>query len=255
MLRVLDGDSHKPDSGHPDGRRNPAGDAAPCSAFEHDSGFPRKRQETGGDCASPTVPAPDPSCDCARRTRACRLFEELLEKRLDRVGAKGLLGFAMDVLGPAVTVCDASNYIYVYARQLGYDIPPYPLAGCGEIKEFFADFGIASIPEFYKQVGIGEEAYAALPDKTAVAVRDESGRRKLLLVDMPFCRIERAIDMRRIREIDAQARAALPSVLSEAAALDLVERMLGFLVASGSDDTDSDPDSDLQVFGMPASGS
>lgn len=167
---------------------------------------------------------------------ACKLFERLLEERIDGIGGRGLLGLALSVLGPAVTVCDASRYIYAYARQLGYDIPPYPLAGCGEIKEFFRSFGIASVPEFYERVGLGSDEYEQLADKTAVAVRNQCGKRKLLLVEVPFCRIEQRIDMRREREIDAMARNALPSVLSPVAALDLVERMLEFLLADDADD-------------------
>lgn len=176
------------------------------------------------------------SADGARAPmrRACLLFESLLEERLDGLGGRGLLGLTISVLGSAVTVCDASRYIYVYARQLGYDIPPYPLAGCGEIREFFRAFGIASVPDFYERAGYDADAYAQLPEKTAVAVRSGCGKRRLLVADVPFCRIEGAIDMRRsAAEVDAAARAVLPTVLSEAAALPLAERILEAALCQG----------------------
>lgn len=165
--------------------------------------------------------------------RACVLFERVLEARSGRIGGTGLLELVLTLLGPAVTVCDASRYIYVYARQLGYDIPPYPLAGCGEIKEFFAWFGTTSVPGFYERAGVDRETYADLTSKTAVAVRNEQGARKLFIAAVPFCRIERMIDLRREREIDALARAALPSVLGADAALALADGMLSFLLAQG----------------------
>ncbi len=162
--------------------------------------------------------------------RTCGLFEQVLEARLGSIGENGLLELVFTTLGPAITVCDGVRYIYVYARQLGYDIPPYPLAGCGEIKEFFRAFGVASVPEFYEKVGIDRETYADLANKTAVAVRNGQGMRKLFVVDVPFCSIERKIDLRREREIDALARTALPSVLGADAALDLADGVLSFLL-------------------------
>ena len=88
------------------------------------------------------------------------------------------------VLGDRAQVGDASRYIFAYARHRGYDLPPYPLAGCGEIREFFADAGVRNVPEWYaRTLGLDEAAYAKLPAQTIVAVRDRDNRRKAFFLD------------------------------------------------------------------------
>lgn len=217
-----------------------ADDRRPAGASAEEHGSTRTAPPENGSIPHADSVAPDggtASDGRARMLRAGALFERLLEERLGQMGGKGLLGLALSVLGGAVTVCDASRYVYVYARQLGYDVPPYPLAGCGEMRAFFKDLGIASVPEFYERAGYDADAYALLPDKTAVAVRNACGKRRLLVADVAFCRIERAIDMRRAAEVvDAAARAALPSVLSESAALALAERVLEAALGEADDD-------------------
>ena len=88
------------------------------------------------------------------------------------------------VLGDRAQVGDASRYIFAYARHRGYDLPPYPLAGCGEIREFFADEGVRNVPDWYeKKLGLDERAYEALPSQTIVVVRDRADRRKAFFLD------------------------------------------------------------------------
>ena len=88
------------------------------------------------------------------------------------------------LLGDRAQVGDASRYIYEYGRRAGYDLPPYPLAGCGEIREFFADQGVRTVPEWYERIlGVDERAYVRLPAWTIVVVRDREGRRKAFFLD------------------------------------------------------------------------
>ena len=55
--------------------------------------------------------------------------------RIDAACAARVLATIME---GHIEVGDASHYIYHFARKQGWDIPAYPLAGCGEIKRFFA---------------------------------------------------------------------------------------------------------------------
>ena len=56
----------------------------------------------------------------------------LLELEGDRWRPHRALELLSFVLGDRAQVGDASRYIFAYARHRGYDLPPYPLAGCGE---------------------------------------------------------------------------------------------------------------------------
>lgn len=70
------------------------------------------------------------------------------------------------------------RHLFAYARHRGYDLPPYPLAGCGEIRAFFADEGVRNVPDWYgKKLGLDERAYEALPSQTVVVVRDRADQR------------------------------------------------------------------------------
>lgn len=103
----------------------------------------------------------------------------LLELEGDRWRPHRALELLSFVLGDRAQVGDASRYIFAYARHRGYDLPPYPLAGCGEIRAFFADEGVRNVPDWYgKKLGLDERAYEALPSQTVVVLRDRADRRK-----------------------------------------------------------------------------
>lgn len=69
-----------------------------------------------------------------------------------------------------IEVGDASHYIYHFARKQGWDIPAYPLAGCGEIKRFFAEQGVADVPSWYVKIGVDPQRAKRLYGNTLVAV-------------------------------------------------------------------------------------
>ena len=95
-------------------------------------------------------------------------------ERMSLLRQVDLLSF---VMGEGLVAGPASQYCYYYARRQGYDIPPFPLAGCGEIKEFFSDQGVSNVPEWYSKIGIDEKGYTCLHERTIVAVRDAHNRR------------------------------------------------------------------------------
>ena len=70
----------------------------------------------------------------------------LLELEGDRWRPHRALELLSFVLGDRAQVGDASRYLFAYARHRGYDLPPYLLAGCGEIRAFFADEGVRNVP-------------------------------------------------------------------------------------------------------------
>ena len=69
-----------------------------------------------------------------------------------------------------IEVGDASHYIYHFARKQGWDIPAYPLAGCGEIKRFFAEQGVCDVPSWYVKIGVDPQRAKRLYGNTLVAV-------------------------------------------------------------------------------------
>ena len=126
------------------------------------------------------------------------------------------------MLGDRAQVGDASRYIFAYARHRGYDLPPYPLAGCGEIREFFADEGVRNVPDWYeKKLGLDERAYEALPSQTIVVVRDRADRRKAFFLD--------GMRYRNAAAYENLADSGFARTLSEDDLEALLSRMLAFL--------------------------
>lgn len=114
------------------------------------------------------------------------LFERFLERESDhdRLRTQDILRLLSIILGDRMQVGDASRYIYAYGRQIGYDLPPYPLAGCGDVREFFADEHVSTVPEWYeRKLGIDYALYVELSGKTMVVVRDVEHRRTPFLLE------------------------------------------------------------------------
>lgn len=146
------------------------------------------------------------------------------------------------LLGDRAQVGDASRYVYEYGRRAGYDLPPYPLAGCGEIREFFADQGVRTVPEWYeRKLGVDGRAYARLPSWTIVVVRDREGRRKAFFLD--------GIRYRNAAAFENLADSGIARTLSEDDLGGLLDRLLAFLVG------DDVPDAPAGVDAGPCRGS
>lgn len=93
------------------------------------------------------------------------------------------LDVAADALGDRLTVGRASCYFVFRARSAGYDIPAYPFAGSGELKEFLHDQGVASVPEWYEGLGIGTSDFVALDAHALVSFQYEAGKFRVALFD------------------------------------------------------------------------
>lgn len=149
----------------------------------------------------------------------------LVELEGERWSPHRMLDVLSYILGDRAQVGDASRYIFVYARHRGYGLPPYPLAGCGEIRAFFADEGVRNVPEWYaRKLGLDEAAYAELPSQTVVVVRDRADRRKAFFLD--------GIRYRNAAAFENLADSGLARTLDEAELNDLLGRMLAFLTGS-----------------------
>ncbi len=154
----------------------------------------------------------------------------LVELEGERWSPHRLLDVLSYILGDRAQVGDASRYIYAYARHRGYDLPPYPLAGCGEIREFFADEGVRNVPEWYeRKLGLDEAAYAALPSQTVVVVRDRDNRRKAFFLD--------GIRYRNAAAFENLADSGFARTLDEGELDTLLGRMLAFLTGADEPET------------------
>ena len=136
----------------------------------------------------------------------------LLELEGDRWRPHRALELLSFVLGDRAQVGDASRYLFAYARHRGYDLPPYPLAGCGEIRAFFADEGVRNVPDWYGK---------KLPSQTVVVVRDRADRRKAFFLD--------GIRYRDAAAFENLADSGFARTLSEDDLEALLSRMVAFL--------------------------
>lgn len=96
---------------------------------------------------------------------------------------RGKLASVADSLESRLTVGRASRYFVFRARSAGYDIPAYPFAGSGELKEFLHDQGVASVPEWYERLGIGTSDLAALDARALVSFQREACEFEVALFD------------------------------------------------------------------------
>jgi hypothetical protein len=93
------------------------------------------------------------------------------------------MGLSLEVAGGDLTFFPAGEMlIWEVARHEGYDIPPYPMAGCGEGREFLADAGVSSIPAWYEARGIPTEVTRDFYAYACLMARDRTFWRKVYVV-------------------------------------------------------------------------
>jgi len=109
----------------------------------------------------------------ARRELAIKVGTWLAERE-GRVSGAAALNLVVDLLGEDATFHVGDQYLFDYARAQGYYLPPYPLAGCGEIREFLADEGVRDVPSWYARIGVDSQLYAELYHCQLLVLR-ESG--------------------------------------------------------------------------------
>jgi len=118
----------------------------------------------------------------ARRQAAMRV-RELLISGPRRVPGYRALGLVVDLLGDRARVHVADQYLYDYARSQGYYLPPYPLAGCGELRGFLADQGVRDIPSWYATIGVDAGLYAQLYRYDLLVAMDDRWWRQAIPLD------------------------------------------------------------------------
>lgn len=99
------------------------------------------------------------------------------------VSAPRLLGLVGEVLGLDFAFFRAGEMlIWEVARHEGYTIPAYPMAGCGDVREFLADYGARDVPSWYEARGVSREVVADFYAWSCMLVRSRDFWRKILLV-------------------------------------------------------------------------
>gem|GEM_PF-739750 len=96
--------------------------------------------------------------------RLARLVEEILGDTIERYP-------------------DGRMLIWSIARHDGYNIPEYPMAGCGDVREFLEDEGVRNVPDWYERhLGISREDYDAIWKYELVMVRNQAFWRRVFQV-------------------------------------------------------------------------
>ncbi|MCH3967426.1 MAG: hypothetical protein PHR15_02820 [Atopobiaceae bacterium] len=99
------------------------------------------------------------------------------------VSPDALMALSLEVAGGDLAFFPAGEMlIWEVARHEGYDIPPYPMAGCGEAREFLADSGVSSIPGWYAARGIPVEVTRDFYAYACLMARDRTFWRKVYVV-------------------------------------------------------------------------
>lgn len=99
------------------------------------------------------------------------------------VSAPRLLGLVGEVLGEDFAFFRAGEMlIWEVARHEGYTIPAYPMAGCGDVREFLADYGARDVPSWYEARGVPREVVADFYAWSCILVRSRDFWRKILLL-------------------------------------------------------------------------
>ncbi len=78
---------------------------------------------------------------------------------------------------------DGRMLIWNLARHDGYNIPPYPMAGCGDVKEFLHDEGAANVPDWYRShLGMDRQTYDHIYQYELVMVRNRANFRRVWVI-------------------------------------------------------------------------
>lgn len=119
------------------------------------------------------------------------------------VSAHRLLRLVDEVMGEDLArFSDGRMLIWHIARHDGYRIPDYPMAGCGDVKEFLADEGARNVPDWYRaHLGMDRTAYDQMYRYELVMVRNRALWRRVFFVPTATMASPDA---------DLVARAALP---------------------------------------------
>lgn len=118
-------------------------------------------------------------------------IQGLLPQALGRVGCERLLQLVDEAMGDDLRrYPDGRMLIWDIARHDGYNIPAYPMAGCGDVREFLSDEDVRNVPEWYERhLGIGRDVYDEMYRYELVMVRNRTLWRRVFVV--PSGRLQR----------------------------------------------------------------
>lgn len=118
-------------------------------------------------------------------------IQGLLPQALGRVGCERLLQLVDEAMGDDLRrYPDGRMLIWDIARHDGYNIPAYPMAGCGDVREFLSDEDVRNVPEWYEHhLGIGRDVYDEMYRYELVMVRNQALWRRVFVV--PSGRLKR----------------------------------------------------------------
>lgn len=142
------------------------------------------------------------------RESVMRRVRTLLEEHPERISGSAALILAVELCAQRACIHDGASYIYRYGRHQGYDLPPYPLAGCGEIREFLADQGVPDVPSWYETIGVPREVYHELHHYRLLVCRGPSYHRCALPLAITW--LDR---LSQTSDLDGQGHALARSVL------------------------------------------
>ena len=69
--------------------------------------------------------------------------------------------------------------VWDIARHEGYDIPPYPMAGYGEARNFLASFGVVDVPSWYQSRGLAPNQARSLFGVSCLMARNRGLWRRI----------------------------------------------------------------------------
>ena len=140
-----------------------------------------------------------------------RLGEILASRPLPRVRASRVLRLMDEAFGPDMRrFADGRMLIWEIARHDGYNIPPYPMAGCGDVKEFLEDEGVRNVPDWYREkLGMTRDEYDSIYSQELVMVRNRALWRKVWQVPTQTMRADTELGEALARSICAWCDFAL----------------------------------------------
>ena len=111
-------------------------------------------------------------------------IQGLLPQALGRVRCDRLLQLVDEAMGDDLRrYPDGRMLIWDIARHDGYNIPAYPMAGCGDVREFLSDEDVHNVPEWYERhLGIGRDVYDEMYRYELVMVRNRALWRRVFVV-------------------------------------------------------------------------
>ena len=101
----------------------------------------------------------------------------------DACKSDALLACALEIMADDLTFQpNAEMLVWDIARHEGYNIPPYPMAGCGQGREYLTEVGARDVPGWYELRGLTREQAVSLVGSSCLMARNRGFWRKVLFL-------------------------------------------------------------------------